>query len=139
MRNKLILVLALIFGLSLLSSTAVVSARDDAPKSKKSRDKATDKDDQKKADDDEDDDSDKEKSASKNDDDDDDSPKSKKDEAEDSDKSDSEKSFKEKKVKVDPIKRLIEVKIDEFLIPARAINIPLPGRTRTVREMVERF
>jgi len=38
-----------------------------------------------------------------------------------------------------PIKKLVEVKIDPFLIPARAINIPLPGRTKTIRELLERF
>lgn len=39
--------------------------------------------------------------------------------------------------KVDPIKRLIEIRIDPFLVPARAINVPLPGRVRTARELVE--
>lgn len=39
--------------------------------------------------------------------------------------------------KVDPVKRLIEIRIDPFLVPARAINVPLPGRVRTARELVE--
>jgi protease-4 len=41
--------------------------------------------------------------------------------------------------KPDPIRKLIEVRLDTFLVPARAINLPLPGRTRTLRETLERF
>lgn len=41
--------------------------------------------------------------------------------------------------KPSPVKRLIEIKLDQFLVPARALNIPLPGRTQTVRELLERF
>jgi protease-4 len=41
--------------------------------------------------------------------------------------------------KPSPIKKLVEVKIDQYLVPAKALNIPLPGRTKTVREMLERF
>mgnify|MGYP001319989070 CR=1 FL=1 len=39
--------------------------------------------------------------------------------------------------KPDPIKRLVEISVDPFLVPARAINVPLPGRVRTAREFVE--
>ncbi len=41
--------------------------------------------------------------------------------------------------KVDPIKRLVEIRIDPFLVRARAINIPLPGRVRTAQELMARF
>jgi protease-4 len=41
--------------------------------------------------------------------------------------------------KSSPIKKLVEVKLDSFLVPARALNIPLPGRTKTMRELTERF
>ncbi|MBX3396821.1 MAG: signal peptide peptidase SppA [Phycisphaerae bacterium] len=40
-------------------------------------------------------------------------------------------------VEADPIKRLIEIRVDPFLVPARAINVPLPGRVRTAREFME--
>ncbi|HWL92407.1 MAG TPA: signal peptide peptidase SppA [Phycisphaerae bacterium] len=54
----------------------------------------------------------------------------------DDDKKDSKKTDDEEK-KIDPVKRLIEIRIDPFLVPARAINVPLPGRIRTARELVE--
>lgn len=38
--------------------------------------------------------------------------------------------------KASPIKRLVELKLDPFLVPARAINIPLPGRTLEVRDLL---
>ena len=57
----------------------------------------------------------------------------------DADTDAAKKDKKDKEVKPNPIKRMIEVRIDYFLVPARAINIPLPGRTRTVRELLERF
>lgn len=41
--------------------------------------------------------------------------------------------------KPDPIKRLVELRLDEYLVPARIINVPLPGKTRTVREVLERL
>jgi len=41
--------------------------------------------------------------------------------------------------KSDPIKRLVELRLDEYLVPARVINVPLPGKTRTVREVLERL
>ena len=41
--------------------------------------------------------------------------------------------------KPDPIQKLVEIKIDPFLVPARAINVPLPGRVRTSQELLERL
>ena len=38
-----------------------------------------------------------------------------------------------------PIKRLAELRIDEYVVPARMINLPLPGRTRTLQEVLDRF
>ena len=46
---------------------------------------------------------------------------------------------KEKKKKVSPIKRLVEIRIDPFLVAARAINVPLPGRVKTIRELMSRL
>ncbi len=45
----------------------------------------------------------------------------------------------DKKDKSSPIKRLIELRLDPFLVPARQLNIPLPGRTQTVRDLMDRF
>ncbi|HVP12330.1 MAG TPA: signal peptide peptidase SppA, partial [Phycisphaerae bacterium] len=41
--------------------------------------------------------------------------------------------------KPSPIKRLVEIRLDEFLVPARAINVPLPGRVKTTQELLERL
>ncbi|MBK8269721.1 MAG: signal peptide peptidase SppA [Planctomycetes bacterium] len=49
----------------------------------------------------------------------------------------SDKKDDAKEKAVDPVKRLIEIRIDPFLVPARAINVPLPGRVRTAREFIE--
>lgn len=38
-----------------------------------------------------------------------------------------------------PIKRLVELRLDEYLVPARMINLPLPGRTRTVQDVLDRL
>jgi len=38
-----------------------------------------------------------------------------------------------------PIKKLMEIRLDSYLIPARALNISLPGRTRTVRDLLEQM
>ena len=38
-----------------------------------------------------------------------------------------------------PIKRLAELRIDEYVVPARMINLPLPGRTHTLQEILDRF
>ena len=50
-----------------------------------------------------------------------------------------DKAKPEAKTKPSPIKKLVEIKLDQYLIPARALNIPLPGRTQTIRELMERF
>jgi len=41
--------------------------------------------------------------------------------------------------KPNPIKKLVEIRIDPFLVPARALNVPLPGRVRTSQELLERL
>lgn len=46
---------------------------------------------------------------------------------------------KEQKAEETPIKRLVELKLDEFVVPARQINLPLPGRTRTLQEVLEKL
>ncbi len=51
---------------------------------------------------------------------------------------DADKS-KEKSDAESPIKRLVEMKLDEYVVPARAINLPLPGRTRTVQDVLDRL
>ncbi|NOT02407.1 MAG: signal peptide peptidase SppA [Phycisphaerales bacterium] len=38
-----------------------------------------------------------------------------------------------------PIQRLAEMRIDEFVVPARMLNLPLPGKTKTVGELLERM
>ncbi len=38
-----------------------------------------------------------------------------------------------------PIPRLAELRIDETVIAARAINLPIPGRTRTLQEIIEQM
>ena len=43
------------------------------------------------------------------------------------------------KAVVSPIKKLVEIKLDPFLVSAKTLNIPLPGRTKTLRDMLERF
>lgn len=65
--------------------------------------------------------------------------KSKKDE--DSKKESAAKALKEAeaKPKVSPIKKLVEVKLDQFLVPARMINIALPGRTQTGNELMDKL
>ncbi|MCP4592893.1 MAG: signal peptide peptidase SppA [bacterium] len=36
-----------------------------------------------------------------------------------------------------PILRLAELRIDQFVVPARMFNLPLPGKTRTLQEVLE--
>ena len=43
------------------------------------------------------------------------------------------------KDKESPIQRLAEMRIDRFVVPARMINLPLPGKTRTLQEVLDRF
>lgn len=38
-----------------------------------------------------------------------------------------------------PIKRLAELTLDEYLVAARGINIPLPGRTKTVQDVLDKL
>ncbi len=49
---------------------------------------------------------------------------------------DGDKKGEEKK---SPIKKLVEIRIDPYLVPARTINVPLPGRVKTLQEMLDRF
>jgi protease-4 len=45
----------------------------------------------------------------------------------------------DKEATISPIKKLVLVKIDQNLIPARMLNLALPGKARTVRDLVNRF
>ncbi|MGD2108525.1 MAG: signal peptide peptidase SppA [Phycisphaerae bacterium] len=38
-----------------------------------------------------------------------------------------------------PIQRLAELRLDENVVAARMINLPVPGKTRTVQEVLDRF
>ena len=38
-----------------------------------------------------------------------------------------------------PISQLAELRIDEFVVPARVVNLPLPGRTRTLQDVLDRM
>ncbi len=38
-----------------------------------------------------------------------------------------------------PIQQLAELRIDEFVVPARVVNLPLPGRTRTLQDVLDRM
>ncbi len=55
------------------------------------------------------------------------------------DKAKAEENDKKKKDKPSPIKRLVEIKLDPYLVSAQAINIPLPGRVRTSQALLERL
>lgn len=55
------------------------------------------------------------------------------------DDQDKGKDDQKKKEKADPIKRLVEIRIDPFLVAARAINVPLPSRVKTMRDLMERM
>lgn len=41
--------------------------------------------------------------------------------------------------KESPIPRLAELRIDEYVVPARILNMPLPGKTKTVQEIMDRM
>lgn len=43
----------------------------------------------------------------------------------------------EEKTAESPIQRLAEMRIDQFVVPARMINLPIPGRTRTLQDILE--
>jgi protease-4 len=45
-------------------------------------------------------------------------------------------SNKESKDSKSPIKHLVQLKLDEYLIPARAFNLPMPGRTKTLQDVM---
>jgi len=49
------------------------------------------------------------------------------------------KKKKDEKAKASPILRMAELRIDEFVVPARMFNLPLPGKTRTVQDLLERM
>lgn len=55
----------------------------------------------------------------------------------DDNKSDDES--KDEAKKEDPVLRLAELRLDEYTVPARAINLPIPGRTRTVQDVMDRL
>jgi protease-4 len=38
-----------------------------------------------------------------------------------------------------PIQHLAELRIDELVVPARSVNLPLPGRTRTLQDVLDRM
>lgn len=45
----------------------------------------------------------------------------------------------DEKKEASPIKKLVEMRLDSFVVPARAINLPLPGRIKTTQEVLEQF
>ena len=36
-----------------------------------------------------------------------------------------------------PIQRLAELRLDEYVVPARMINLPIPGKTRMLGNMIK--
>ena len=59
------------------------------------------------------------------------------DASEETDDDDAEEDKKPEKA--NPIKRLVEIRVDAFLVPARQINVPLPGRISTTQELLDRL
>lgn len=51
----------------------------------------------------------------------------------------SDDESKDEAKKEDPVLRLAELRLDEYTVPARAINLPIPGRTRTVQDVMDRL
>ncbi len=49
------------------------------------------------------------------------------------------KDKKDGKEKESPILRMAEMRIDEYVVPARMINLPIPGKTRTVQDLLDRL
>lgn len=45
----------------------------------------------------------------------------------------------EKSETVSPVKKLVEIRLDPFLVPARALNLPFMGRIQTVRDLLDQF
>lgn len=62
-----------------------------------------------------------------------------KDKDKDNDKEKEEAKAKDKEKLEEKIPRLVEMRIDEFVVPARVINLPLPGRTKTLQDILDRF
>lgn len=53
---------------------------------------------------------------------------------------DGDKSAEEKRAdKESPIPRLAELRLDEYVVPARMINLPLPGKTKTLQDILDRL
>jgi len=50
-----------------------------------------------------------------------------------------EDSADEKDEKPDPILQLAELRLDEFVVPARQINLPIPGKTKTLQDVLDQF
>lgn len=46
-------------------------------------------------------------------------------------------SAEETKETESPIKQLVQLKLDEYLVPARALNLPMPGRTKTLQDVLD--
>ena len=49
------------------------------------------------------------------------------------------KDAEQEKDKPDPIKRLAEMTLDRNVVPAKALNIAFPGKTKTMREVLEKW
>lgn len=64
---------------------------------------------------------------------------SKKDAKSDDDKPSEKDKAKDAKAKPSPIKKMIELKLDPFLVASRGLNIPSIGRTQEVRDVLGRF
>ncbi|HKQ50184.1 MAG TPA: signal peptide peptidase SppA [Phycisphaerae bacterium] len=144
MRRNLIAFFAAMFALSLFAAMPAKSwaGRWDEPKKEKNKEdedsaKESDDDEAEEADEDEDQSADKDEADDSDEDDDQDAADDDEDDAAEVKEKSTEKSKEEKKPS--PIKKLLEVKLDQNLIAARALNIPLPGKTRTVRDLVTRF
>lgn len=54
-------------------------------------------------------------------------------------KTDTEVASTQEKKEESPILRMAELRLDEYVVPARMINLPVPGKTRTVQDILDRF
>ncbi len=43
------------------------------------------------------------------------------------------------KKKKNPIRKLVEIRVDPFLVPARQFNVPIPGRIRTTQDLLDQL
>jgi protease-4 len=50
-----------------------------------------------------------------------------------------DKADKAEQKEESPIQHLAELRLDERLVPARTINLPIPGRTKTLQDVLERL